>query len=174
MIWFFLLLGGIFLSIVISTWKFGISPMPSSRLAKDAIIKLLASLSTNEIYELGSGWGGLAMQIAKTFPKTKVIAYEASPIPWLWSFCVAKIKGIKNLELIYRDFIQEDLNNAEVIVCYLYPKGMKLLQEKLKKNHTVISNTFAFPEASPTQTLFLDDFSSTRVYFYKITQKAAF
>jgi len=45
-------------SIVFSTIKTGISPVPSSKKAYQAMITLADETGTGPIYDLGSGWGG--------------------------------------------------------------------------------------------------------------------
>lgn len=137
--------------------------MPSSRKAKRAVVSLVEEPKV--IYELGSGWGGLAKQLAKTFPDSKVLAFELSPIPFFWS----KIQSfqVKNLTIYRRDFLKEDLTKADTLVCYLYPKGMELVEKKLT-NQTVISNSFALPNRKPSKTLSLNDFSATPIYRYDL------
>lgn len=137
--------------------------MPSGRKATKAMLSLLKESDPKVIYELGSGWGGLAVQIAKTFPHAKVVAFELSPIPYLWS----KIQSfkMKNLKFYRKDFLKVDLSTADAMVCYLFPKGMELLEKKLQKQ-IVISNSFALPNRKPTKTLYVNDFSATPIYRY--------
>lgn len=137
--------------------------MPSGRKATRAMLSLLKESDPKVIYELGSGWGGLAVQIAKTFPHAKVVAFELSPIPYLWS----KIQSfkMKNLKFYRKDFLKVDLSTADTMVCYLFPKGMELLEKKLQKQ-IVISNSFALPNRKPTKTLYVNDFSATPIYRY--------
>jgi len=139
--------------------------MPSSRIAKRAMLSLLKESTPQVIYELGSGWGGMAIKLAKTFPQAKVVAFELSPIPYLYSKILSP--RLNNLNFRRRDFLKEDLAKADTIVCYLFPKGMELLEKKLQKQ-TVISNSFALPNRKPAQTLYVDDFSSTPIYRYDL------
>lgn len=140
--------------------------MPSSRKAKKKMLYLLSETSPKKIYELGSGWGGLAKKIAKSFPESTVTAFEFSLIPFLWSKMHSF--GMKNLQIYRKDFLKEDLQNVDTIVCYLYPRGMELIQKKLTGKHTVISNTFALPAIQPTKTVYLNDLSITPIYRYDL------
>lgn len=159
-----------FFSIVITTLYYGISPMPSSRKAKQAILQLIQEIpKAGEIVDLGSGFLTLALPIAKRFPKRQVIAYEISLIPYLFSKVFQLF--VNNLIVIKKDFFNIDLSHSDVIVCYLYPAAMEKLKmkfEKELKNETyVISNTFAIPGWNPILTTTLDDLYQTKIYLYK-------
>ena len=56
------------LSLIYSTIKLGISPMPSSKKAYNTIMKLVDETGTGSIIDLGSGWGNFVIPIAKRNP----------------------------------------------------------------------------------------------------------
>ena len=160
------------LSIVWSTLKVGISPMPSSRKARNAIIKLIDDTGNGPVYELGSGWGGLALLLAKRFPKRSIISYEVSFIPWLISVIFQKLLRIDNLKIYRKDFLRADLSEAEVIVCYLHTEGMQQIADKLKDeeqgNCFLISSTFALPGYPIDRSVQINDFYKSPVYRYRL------
>jgi hypothetical protein len=142
--------------------------MPSSKKAKEAILQLLPqSIEGGVIYELGSGWGGLAFLLAKKYPKAKIIAFELSPLPFLVSRLrqVAQRRG--NLIIHRKSFYNRNLSDAEAIVCYLFPGAMKKLASELPTHCVVISNTFALPGWQSDSPHFLDDLASTPIYTYQ-------
>lgn len=169
---FFIILIGLSLSIVYWSWKNGISPMPSSGKARNAILGLIPSDFKGNISELGSGWGKLAFSLAEAYPHSIVHGYETSPVPFFWSEICLKIFPRKNLMFHRQDFFQASLEDTQLVVCYLYPKAMQKLRQKfegeLKKGSFVISNTFAIPEWTPFQTVTLKDIYRTSIYLYKI------
>ncbi len=114
-----------------STVVAGISPMPSSAKARLAVMQLVAAAGKGSgagaIVDLGSGWGGLVIRLAQTYPDRKIVGYELSPIPWFVSLCIAKCLRLNNLSLYRRDFFKTDLSAASVMVCYLYPEGLLAL-----------------------------------------------
>ena len=118
------------ISLVYSTLKTGISPMPSSLAARKAILTLSHDLN-GPIYELGSGWGGLAAALSRAHPQRHVIGIELSWLPWLYATAIRKLVGPNNLEFKRGDFLNVDLSSAATIVCYLHPKGM----DNLAKAH---------------------------------------
>jgi hypothetical protein len=167
---FLLILFLIVLSIVWWSIKNGISPMPTSPRVKAA---LFASLPTVEgtIADLGSGWGTLVFPLADRYPKCQVIGYETSPIPYTLSLLRQTVQRRANLSLIRRDFFEASLENAALVLCYLYPKAMTRLQDKfdreLKNGAFVISHTFALPEWQPLKVVEVNDLYRTKIYIYK-------
>lgn len=159
------------LSIVYRTLRNGISPMPSSRVATGEILQLAASTSPKKIYELGAGIGTLLLPLAQTNPIVTAIGYESSPIPFAISWTRIKIKGLPNAQIARQDFFEADLSDADLIVCYLYPKAMEKLRPKfereLKPGTYVISNTFSIPGWTPLKTIKTNDFYHTKIYLYK-------
>lgn len=157
------------LSIVLSTLKIGISPMPSSKKVSLEILELLKNNSKNKVIDLGSGFGGLSIFLASRLPNKQFVAYELSFFPWLISIILKKILNIKNLEIYKKDFLKEDLKNA-VLVCYLFPKGMELLEDKLfddSINTTIISSTFAFRNIKERKVINAKDIYKTPIYYYQ-------
>ena len=158
------------LSVLWGTLRSGISPMPSSAKARDAILDLLPGELEGEILELGSGWGGLAFSLAKRCPQASVRGYETSLLPWLFSVVRLRVSGVENLSFHRRDFRELDFSVGQVLVCYLYPGAMSVLAEalggKLPEGGLLISNTFALPGWKPRQLLELNDLYRTRVYCY--------
>jgi hypothetical protein len=161
-------------SVIYWTLRTGISPMPTSPKVKADLLRLIPPLlSPGKIYELGSGWGTLAFSLAKQYPEKEVIGYEISFIPYVISKLLVRLKKIKNLKIQRRNFLEDPLDEAHLVVCYLYPKGMDRLkielEKKLKPGTWMISNTFAVPGWQPYYTHRVKDLYHTKIYFYKIS-----
>lgn len=164
----FLTLGGIVLSwIVLDSIKTGITPMPSTRKSLEAISELIPEAFEGKIVDLGSGWGSMASYLAKKFPKSKVMGYEISYLPYL----VSRLRSQTNLHFYHEDFFKLDLRQYQIVVCYLYPAAMERLKPKLEKELDagvlVISSTFAIPGWKPVKTVELADLYRTKVYLYQ-------
>jgi len=165
----------VLLSIVYYTIRCGISPMPSSAKAVRILSGLIAEISPpSHIIETGSGFGGLAIALARTFPGVRITAYELSPVPFIFSKILIRLLGIGNLHVFRADYLREDLSAADIIVCYLYPGGMARLMEKLKnelsRNAVVLSNTFAMPGWNPEKVIDTGDIYRTKVYVYRMAE----
>ena len=156
------------LSIVFSTIQTGISPMPSRRLAREAVLRLVPE-NTEIIVDLGSGWGGMLMSLAKAFPNAKIIGYECSWLPFLWSRCFCRLSNI----FIYREnFLRVLAPKSSVLICYLCPRSMENLSRFYKgRGNILISHTFALPNNTPIQTLRILDRYKSPIYVYLLTDK---
>ena len=162
---------GVLVSIVVHSLRVGISPMPSSRAAIDAVLRLVPSDTNGVVYELGAGWGGLAVALARQVPNARVVAYESSPVPfavmWLRHHL---LRRTVNLELRFGDFGSCSLRDASVVVCYLWPGAMTQLDERFRAELSVgtliVSNTFALRGWQPQTEVVLDDVYRTRIYRY--------
>ena len=121
-----------------------------------------------KIYELGSGWGGLALRLSKKYPDAEVVAIELSLVPFIVSFLRKALTGAKNLKIYRQDFYQSSINDAGAIFCYLYPGAMKKLSPKFKEElkGVVISNSFALPGWKESKILYAPDLSATKIYVY--------
>lgn len=158
------------LSIVWSTLRTGMSPMMSSRKACQTMLAAIDKPAAGALIDLGSGWGTLVIAVAKKNPTQQVIGYELSWLPWLVSVIRKRALGLTNLSLYRKDYNEANLSNASTLFCYLFPKAMNSLQEKLQlelANGTrIISNTFALPSSEPTSVMRLKDFYQTPIYVY--------
>jgi hypothetical protein len=169
-VFFLFLLLAIITSIVVDSIRYGISPTPSSQLAKEQILSSIPKETSGTIYELGSGWGTLAFPLAKAFSQCQVVAYEISLLPWMLS----KIRGLffwqSNLHIYREDFFSVPLKQASVVICYLYPGAMEKLKDKfdreLPEGAFVISHTFAIPHWIPVRVHKLNDLYHTPIYVY--------
>lgn len=166
-----LLLLGCLVSVVIWSIANGISPMPSSSRAKETLLTALPKNVNGTIVELGSGWGTLVYPIAAAYPDHPVIGYESSPIPFWFSKLYGYFRPHSNVQLQKTDFFTVPLDQAGLIVCYLYPGAMRQLKSKLEKeiqsDAWVISNTFAIPGWEPVEVFPVNDLYKTNIYLYQ-------
>lgn len=158
-------------SLIYSTLALGISPMPSSKKAVIAMLKLIDETGTGPIIDLGSGWGNFVIRLAKRKPQRQVIGYELSFLPWFTSILLKKIFRLKNLTLHRQSFYSVKLPKASVLVCYLYPEAMNKIQHNLTLTqpnvYFLISHNFALPSWQADKVIQLDDFYRSPIYLYK-------
>lgn len=125
-----------FALLLVFTVRTGISPVPTTPRVASAMFDLIPAGTRGVIYELGSGWGNLARGLAKRFPAASVVAYELSPLPWLFSRLWQRLAPRANLTIHLADFQKIGLDDAAVVCCYLYPGAMRRLAEKLVRAGT--------------------------------------
>ena len=146
------------LSILFTYVRTGAPPVPSERREIGEVITLLrrAGLPASpKIYELGSGWGALALALAGAFPEARVVGIELSPLPWLiarW-----RARGVTNLEIRWADFHRVDLEDADAVAAYLMITPMvplaQTLDRRLQPGTPVVTVTFWFRDRRPSATL---------------------
>lgn len=157
---------------IVFSFLYGISPTPTSPTVKKKMLSLLPPLEESNIIELGSGWGGVVFSLARHFPSCKVIGYEISPIPYLYSKWILSFLFLPNLRLERRDFFQESFSQAKLVVCYLYPEAMERLKVKfeneLSPESYVLSHTFAIPGWKPLLFDRANDLYQTPIYLYQM------
>jgi len=164
-------LGGIAVSLIYCLIT-GISPVSSTLKSSKSIINTVSPEQEGVICELGAGWGRLAFSLARRCPESRVVAYELSPVPWMFLKLRAFVFGPRNLKIKRRNFFKDDLSKASLVVCYLYPGAMTKLSSKLllelKPGAEVISNTFEIPAWTPVAVKSLEDVMCPQVFYYKM------
>lgn len=149
----------------------GITPMPTSPRVRRKLLAIINERQiTGKVFELGSGWGTLAIPLARVLPHCQIIGYENSPIPYLFSRLARTLYQLDNLEIIRENFFRASLAEADLIVCYLYPRAMERLKIKfereLKERCLVISSTFAVPQWRAEEVTAAPDHYRTKIYVY--------
>jgi len=146
--------------------------MPSSKKACRSILQLVQECEekTGPIFELGSGWGNLLIPLARQYPERVIVGYELSIIPWLTTMVLKKLLTLDNIHVYRKNFLYSDLSHASIIICYLFPKGMQDLSNKINmpnhQLHYLISNNFALPTHQPSKINQIDDMYHSPIYLY--------
>lgn len=177
-------------SVIYQGWRNGITPMPSSRRAAVLMVRCAAEEAARldseprpgqadaaagkpiYIIEAGSGWGGVAIALARRIPTARIVGFENSPLPFLFSALRARISGCSRIRFRFGDYRKADFSYADIIVAYLFPKGMCDLAQHIesestkRKPPTIISNTFALPGLQPDRKLQSGDAALSPVYVY--------
>jgi hypothetical protein len=162
------------ISIIYYTLRNGISPMPSSRAARNEVMKRVGQLSSagDLVVDAGSGWGTLAVPLAVQHPYLRVIGVENSPVPLWFSRLRKQISMCANAHFVKGNVYAYPYEKADFIVCYLYPGAMKRLSELLLGGHAkpgtwIISVAFALPGWQPEQVYTCTDLYRTKIYLYQ-------
>lgn len=160
-----LILTLISLILAIDTFRLGITPMPTSNKAGKILIE---SVGNGLVYELGSGFGSLSIALSKN---NRVFSFEKALIPWLTSLFLKALSKRENLSIYKKDIFQVDLSNADIVICYLYPKAMQKLapkfEQELKNGALVLSNSFHLPGKKPEKVIEVNDWMRSRIYCYR-------
>ncbi|HSE39561.1 MAG TPA: SAM-dependent methyltransferase [Acidobacteriota bacterium] len=162
---------GALLSVVIWSLKNGIVPMPTTRVQRERMMQNLPEDPGEFLFDLGSGFGTLAIALARRYPKSVVVGVESSPVPFWISALLKMIFRLENLTLRREDIMNTSIVNASAVVVYLHRAGMPnlktKLQNELKPGVWIVSNTFAFPDWEPEKVIVVGDINKTKIYVYR-------
>ena len=103
------------------------------------------------IIDIGSGLGGLALDLAARRPDCCVEGIELAPLPWLISRLRRPAGG--NCRFLRGDYQALDFADYDVIFAYLSPAAMPQLWDKaraeMRPGRLLLSHEFAVPGAAP-------------------------
>lgn len=171
------------ISIVYASLKNGITPMPAaSRVRHEVSNEINRLLEQGMLVEAGSGWGTLALHIAKRCPGLGIIGVENSLIPlWVSRFLAhvsplldrsSRVDRGNRVSFIRADLYRYPYESVDLIVCYLYPGAMTRLsgifQQRLSPGQQIISVCFALPGWKPDKVITCKDIYRTPIYVYTI------
>lgn len=132
------------------------------------MLKLINLKPGQIVYDLGCGDGRFVRIASREYGVT-AIGIELNPLVYVY----AKIRslGHKNEKILFQDFMQKDLSDADIIVCYLLPKTMgkieKKLQKELKAGALIVSHGFQFKNWQPLQTILPIAKEYGKIYLYQ-------
>lgn len=155
-------------SVMLSTLRLGTPPMPTSQASRRAVLETIAAYPhLSKVVELGSGWGGLSRQIARTYPAKMVTGIERSWVPWL----VSRVAAGRGVGYLRSDCLTEQLTDAAVYIGYLSTDHMRRLRALFERDRprggVLISVAFAMPGWTPSRRLVAKDLYQTPVYIYE-------
>lgn len=163
-----LLLSFVILSFPILKALIGAPFLPTPRKTMETMLEEVDLKPGQILYDLGCGDGRFIRMAARKY-QANAIGIELNPLVYIY----AKIKswGRKNEKIMCKDFRKIDLSDADVVICYLIPKTMVLIEEKLqaelKKDAKVVSHGFKFKNWQAYNMLNPKNRGSGKVYFYK-------
>ncbi len=146
------------LSLVLYQLLTGVPPLSSGARARADVVTLLRQAGVPPgavIYELGAGWGSLAIALARAFPDAQVRGIEISPLPcWVSRW---RARHLPNLQLRRGNFLHCDPRDAHAVTCYLMIRPMReiaaLLDRSLRPGTPVVSLSFWFRDREVSASL---------------------
>ncbi len=125
----------------------------------------LAKISKKDIvYDLGSGFGGLAILASKR--AKKAVGIEFDSLRYAISIARAFFSGAKNVRFIRGNLFEQDISDANVILLFLKQKTNQKLKAKflrLGKGTRIVSNIWTFEGWKPVK-----EDKKLKVYMYVV------
>ncbi len=145
-------------------------------LTNDTTVMALAALLPlrpgARFVDLGHGFGGTVIDLARVRPDMRIEGIESAPLPFLVSWARRLLTGPVNAHMIYGDFWNRSLAPYDVVYAFLSPAPMSALRDKARREMTpgslLISNSFQIEDRAAYEVKTLDDGRRTRLYLYKM------
>ena len=162
--WLFLAVFLFMLVLYWSTFRTQVPYYPSGRAAWAAVGEQLPQDRPIRVIDIGSGLGGLVLDLARRRPDVDATGIELAPLPWLASYLRARLTGSR-ARFMRGDYELLDFVSYDAVFAYLSPAAMTALWRKARREmrpgSMLMSYEFAIPEAPPSVSLYLQDTGRT-------------
>ncbi len=142
-----------------STYRTQVPYYPSRASLAAPIAKLLDEFQHPRFIDLGSGLGGLLFRLEKLREDGRYFGIEIAPLPYWYCQC-RRFYRQSNVKFLFGSYFSLDLNDFDVVFCYLSPAAMPELWEKasveMKKGSLLLSYEFIIPDVAPSFVLEID------------------
>lgn len=142
-----------FLLLYWTTFRTQVPFYPSGLPVWNAIAELLPQDRAIKFIDIGSGLGGLILNLSFRFPGSQLIGIEIAPLPWLVS--VLRARWTKSAGRFERgDYGRLNFADYDVVFAYLSPAATRSLWEKasteMREGSLLLSYEFAIPDITPS------------------------
>ncbi|MFC5462183.1 SAM-dependent methyltransferase [Massilia niabensis] len=158
---------GVFLFMLVlywSTFRTQVPYYPSGKSAWAAVAAQLPQDRPIRVIDIGSGLGGLVLDLARRRPDAQVTGIELAPLPWLASWLRACARASR-ARFILGDYEQLDFGSFDAVFAYLSPAAMTALWQKARREmrpgSMLMSYEFAIEGQPPTLSVCLQDTGRT-------------
>lgn len=162
--WLFLAVFLFMLVLYWSTFRTQVPYYPSGKPAWRAVAERLPQDRPIAFIDIGSGLGGLVLDLARRRPDARVTGIELAPLPWLASALRARLQGSR-ARFIRGDYERLDFGQYDAVFAYLSPAAMTALWRKarveMRPGSMLMSYEFAIHEAPPSVSQYLQDTGRT-------------
>jgi SAM-dependent methyltransferase len=143
-----------------STFRTQVPYYPSGRRVWDAVAGRLPAGRPLRVIDIGSGLGGLVLDLARRRPDCDVGGIELAPLPWLASRLRAWAAR-SPAHFLRGDYERLDFGDYDVVFAYLSPAAMGGLWRKagaeMKPGSVLVSYEFPIAEREPDQRVVIAD-----------------
>jgi len=119
----------VFLLVYWSTFRTQVPYYPSGRAVWDLVAGLLPPGRPAAAIDIGSGLGGLVLELARRRPNCRIDGIELAPLPWLASRLRARLTGSR-ARFLRGDYNRLDFSQYDLVFAYLSPAAMTALWRK--------------------------------------------
>ncbi len=127
--WIFLSCFIVLLALYWTTFRTRVPFYPSNRTTWEAVARLLPAGRPIRFVDIGSGFGGLVLHLARQRPESDFSGIEVAPLPWFVAQVRARV-GRRAANFVRDDYERLDLVAYDVVFAYLSPAAMPALGRK--------------------------------------------
>lgn len=139
-----------------STFRTQVPFYPSGPAVWDAVARLLPAQRALRLIDIGSGLGGLVLNLARRRPDCACTGIELAPLPWLLSSLRARTQG-SAARFLLGDYERLDFGSYDVVFAYLSPAAMDALWRKasreMRSGTMLLSYEFDIKAKPPDRTI---------------------
>lgn len=144
------------LSLYWSTFRTQVPFYPSGPKVWRAVAELIAQQPGVRLVDIGSGLGGLVLDLARRRPDGQFEGIELAPLPWLISRLRAQLAG-SGARFLRGDYEALDFGQYDVVFAYLSPAAMAALWRKAEREmlpgSMLLSYEFKIAARAPDKTI---------------------
>ena len=141
----------VFLLVYWSTFRTQVPYYPSGRRVWNSVAEVLPERAC-KVVDVGSGLGGLVLNLAARRPGCEVSGIELAPLPWLASRLRA-LAGRSRAHFMLGDYNSLNFGHYDVVFAYLSPAAMEALWHKaeaeMRPGSILLSYEFDIPGRLP-------------------------
>lgn len=135
-----------------STFRTQVPYYPSGKRVWDEVAKLLPQNRPARAIDIGSGLGGLVLELARRRPDSRFEGIELAPLPWAASRLRATLSG-SQARFLLGDYEKLNFADYDLVFAYLSPAAMSALWRKaareMRPGTLLLSYEFLITEKSP-------------------------
>jgi hypothetical protein len=143
-----------------STFRTQVPYYPSGRRVWEEVARQLPQERPLRIVDIGSGLGGLVLDLARRRPDCELSGIELAPLPWLASLLRARATRSR-ARFIRGDYESLNFGNYDVVFAYLSPAAMGGLWRKaraeMRPGSMLLSYEFVIAEREPDRRVVTGD-----------------
>jgi hypothetical protein len=151
-----------------STFRTQVPYYPSGKAVRGAVAGLLPRGGSPRAIDIGSGFGGLVMELARMRPDARVEGIELAPLPWFASRLVAAATRSR-ARFCLGDYERLDFGSYDLVFAYLSPAAMGALwhkaQREMRPGSRLASYEFVMTGRRPDEVL-APEGSSRQLYVW--------
>ena len=126
-----------------STYRTQVPYYPSGRRVWDAVAGALPQGRALRVIDIGSGLGGLVLDLQRRRPESRIEGIELAPLPWLASALRAKLARSR-ASFLRGDYDSLDFGAYDAVFAYLSPAAMPALWDKAAREMRPGSVLFSY------------------------------